>query len=122
MQDARRVLILDDDDLVGMLMETVARLDGMATRLTAQGAAFFEALDSWQPTHVVIDLTMPELSGEDVLLELARRGCTARVVIASGDDGQRMQAALALARVSALDTAGALRKPFLPAQLRALLS
>ena len=120
--DTRKVLILDDDEMVGILLETVARLDGMATQLTASSDDFFAALDTWQPTHLVIDLTMPGMSGEDVLREVARRGCQARIVIASGDDGQRMQAALALAHTLGLQSAQPLAKPFLPVQLRALLA
>ncbi|MBC7939082.1 MAG: response regulator, partial [Chitinophagaceae bacterium] len=111
----RRVLILDDDAMVGMLIETVARLDGVATRLTAMPDDFFAALDSWQPTHIVLDLTMPALSGEAVLQALAQRGCAACLVISSGADVQRLQHAAAQARAQGLMVAGTLSKPFVPA-------
>ena len=119
--EARRVLILDDDALVGMLVESVARLAGMATCLTREADEFYEALDRWQPTHIVLDLTMPGLSGEQVLSELARRGCRARIIVTSGAERDRLDSAMALAQAEGLDVAGVLPKPFVLASLRALL-
>jgi CheY-like chemotaxis protein len=118
----QRVLILDDDELVGVLLETVARLDGLATRLTSGHEDFFAALDTWAPTHLVIDLTMPGMTGEDVLRELALRQCRAAIIIASGSEPQRLEAAVAQARSAALAVVGTLPKPFTPAQVRAALS
>lgn len=118
----RRLLILDDDDLVGMLVDTVARLAGLATRLTSHHEAFFLALAEWQPDLVLIDLTMPAMSGEDVLLDLAKRQCRARIIISSGSEPQRLAAASAMASANGLTLAGTLPKPFTPAKLRTLLA
>ena len=119
--DGRRLLIIDDDELVGMLVQTVAQLDGIEARLTVRPEDFYAALDADAPTHVVLDMTLPGCSGEELLRELARRACRARIVIASGVDAQRMAQAAALARSLGLDFAGVLPKPFAPAALRALL-
>ena len=80
----RRLLILDDDALVGLLVESVARLAGVTTCLTREADEFYAAAADWGPTHVVLDLTMPGASGEEVLAELAARGCRARIIITSG--------------------------------------
>jgi CheY-like chemotaxis protein len=122
MSDARRVLILDDEPMVGMLIESVARLDGAQTRLTTEPASFLQTLHDWQPTHVVLDLTLPGTSGEDVLRQMAPTACTARIVLTSGVEAARLAAAEALARDLGLMVAGVVAKPFLPAQLRALLA
>lgn len=118
----RRLLILDDDALVGLLVESVARLAGVATFLTRAADEFYATLDSWHPTHIVVDLTMPEISGEQVLTALAARGCTARIIVASGAETERLDRAVAQARAGGLDVAGALPKPFAAAALRALLA
>lgn len=120
--DRRRLLILDDDPLVGLLVESVARLAGVATCLTREADEFYAALDRWQPTHIVLDLTMPVTSGEDVLRELAARGCRARIIVTSGAERERLDAAMAQAHAAALDVAGLLPKPFVAAALRALLT
>ncbi|MDE2082349.1 MAG: response regulator [Burkholderiales bacterium] len=119
---ARRLLILDDDEMLGLLLQTVARLDGLQVRLTAGPEAFYAAYEDWAPTHIVLDLTMPALPGEAVLDELARRGCRARIVIASGAEPQRLADAARRAGERGLTVAGLLAKPFLPAALRALLA
>lgn len=118
----RRLLILDDDALVGLLVESVARLAGVATCLTRAADEFYGAVESWNPTHIVVDLTMPETSGEEVLAALAARGCTARIIVASGAEAERLDRAVAQARAGGLDVAGALPKPFAAAALRALLA
>lgn len=118
----RRLLILDDDVLVGVLVETVAQLAGAATRLTREPDEFYAALDAWHPTHIVLDLTMPQTSGEQVLDALIQRGCRARIIVTSGAEAQRLERALDQARSGRLDVAGSLTKPFFAAALRALLA
>ena len=119
---ARSLLILDDDDLVGMLVATVGQLDGLAVRLTARPDAFYAALDAAEPSHIVLDMTLPGCTGEEVLQQLATRGCGARIILASGVDAIRLADAAALAHRLGLDLAGTLPKPFTPAALRALLA
>ena len=119
---ARSLLILDDDDLVGMLVATIGRLDGLEVRLTTRLDEFEAALEAFTPSHIVLDMTLPGCTGEEVLQQLARRGCRARVILASGVDATRLGDASALARQLGLDLAGALSKPFTPAALRALLA
>jgi CheY-like chemotaxis protein len=121
MSDARRVLILDDEPMVGVLIESVARIDGALTRLTAHPDDFLRTLQDWLPTHIVLDLTLPGMSGEDVLRQIAAKGCAARIVLTSGVEAARLDAAEALARELGLEVAGVIGKPFLPARLRALL-
>lgn len=118
----RRLLILDDDMLVGVLVETVAQLAGAATRLTREPGEFYAALTEWHPTHIVLDLTMPQTSGEQVLDALIQRGCRARIIVTSGAEALRLERALDQARRGGLDVAGSLTKPFVAAALRALLA
>ena len=115
-----RVLILDDDPMVGLLIEMVAQSVGADTLRCELPLPFLEALGTWQPTHLVLDMRMPEMSGQAVLAELAQRRCAARIVLTSGSaqdahDAQQSAAAT-------LDIAGVLPKPFEPAALRALLA
>ncbi len=108
--------------MVGILIETVGRLAGVSTRRVRSHGSFFEAISDAGPTHVVIDLTMPGMTGEDVLRQLAEVQCTARVIVCSGADPARLAAAADLAISLGLDFAGILPKPFAPAALRELLA
>jgi len=115
-----RVLILDDDPMVGMLIEMVAQSAGAETLRCELPLPFLDAVVSWQPTHLVLDMRMPDMNGEEVLSELARRCCAARIVLTSGS-AQDAYAARQSADAS-LDIAGVLPKPFEAAALRALLA
>lgn len=118
---AGRLLVLDDDAMIGLLVGTVARAAGFETRLTEHPVDFFAALETWLPSHIVLDLTMPEMSGEQVIAELVRRGCRARLILSSGVDAQRLADTVARAQADGLDLAPALPKPFRAQQLRECL-
>ena len=122
MTTPRRLLILDDDAMVGLLVGTVARTVGFETRLSERPADFFALLQSWQPSHIVLDLTLPEMSGEQVIAELARLGCRARLILSSGVDAQRLADSAAAAQAAGLDLAPPLPKPFRADLLRQCLA
>ena len=117
-----RLLILDDDETVGMLLVFVAERAGFEARLCERPQAFFEALQAWSPTHVAVDLHMPEMSGLEVLQRLAALQCTAWVIISSGAGAGEVAVGLQAAQDLHLRTAGMLPKPFTLAGLRALLT
>ncbi len=117
-----RLLVLDDDETVGMLLVLVAQRAGFEARLMTQPLAFLAALDDWAPTHVAVDLQMPEMSGLEVLRRLAALQCPARVIISSGAGAAEVAAALQAAQDLGLRTAGVLAKPFSLAGLRGLLA
>lgn len=118
---ARRLLILDDDELVGVMIEMVGRLAGFDTQVTTAPEPFLAAAADWRPEVIVLDLTLPTQTGEEVLRALGDAGCSARVIVSSGADTARLEAALQLGLDSGLAMAGMLPKPFRPAALRELL-
>ena len=116
-----RLLVLDDDETVGMLLVFVAERAGFEARLCERPQPFFEALSAWSPTHLAVDLRMPEMSGLEVLRRLAALECRAWVIISSGAGAGEVEVALQAAQDLGLRTAGNLPKPFTLAGLRALL-
>jgi DNA-binding response OmpR family regulator len=116
-----RLLILDDDAMVGQILLLAAKGAGFEAQWCERPEAFFEAVASWQPTHVAVDMLMPDMSGRDVLHRLAAIGCRARVIVSSGLGAQELDAALDEAQSLGLQTAGVLPKPFSLAAVRALL-
>ncbi|TAK56582.1 MAG: response regulator [Gammaproteobacteria bacterium] len=118
---AVRLLILDDDPMIGMLIQHIARAAGHETRQTQEPAEFFRGFDEWSPTHVAVDLNMPQMHGTEVLATLAEHGCRARIIITSGADPVTLAEAEREASARGLTIAGVLPKPFLPEALRRLL-
>jgi len=116
------LLVLDDDKNVGATIRAIAETAGMECRVTTDPAEFFQLESEWQPTHIALDLIMPDMDGVEVLAELSSRGCTANVIITSGVSGRVLDAAGRSAAEHGLAIAGVLPKPFSPAQLRALLA
>lgn len=119
---APRLLVLDDDVMVGNLLVMVAQRAGFEAQLCEHPQPFFAAIKEWSPSHLAIDLAMPEMSGLEVLRTLAQAGCTARIIISSGAGSDEMQAAQEEACKLGLRTIGVLSKPFSLRSLRALLA
>lgn len=117
----RRLLILDDDPLIGQTITSIATLAGLEARYTAHPAEFFRVVEEWNPTHIALDLVMPEMDGVQVIQDLALRGCRAAIIITSGVGARVLDAAGRLAAEHGLNIIGVLAKPFTPARLRQLL-
>ncbi|MBW3567758.1 MAG: EAL domain-containing response regulator [Proteobacteria bacterium] len=106
-----RVLILDDDSAVGETIGFAAETAGMEARSVTSPDAFFAEIDGWNPTHIILDLVMPEMDGVEVMRLLAERRCTARIVILSGVGSRILDAAHRTAAEKGLHVAGVLPKP-----------
>ena len=116
-----RFLILDDDPIIGRAIQSIAEAAGLQARFTIRTEAFFRAIEDWHPTHVAIDLVMPEMDGVEVLAKLAERKCEAKIIITSGVGSRVLDAAGRSGNERGLNIAGVLAKPFSPKALRALL-
>lgn len=116
-----RLLILDDDLAIGKTIGFVAESVGFEARAVSQPGAFLRELDQWVPTHIALDLIMPEMDGVEVVRLLAGRGCRAAIIITSGVGGRVLDAARRSAVEHGLDVIGVLAKPFFPDAVRTLL-
>ncbi len=118
----QRLLVLDDDETVGELLVAMARHVGFEARMCARPKPFFEAVAQWLPTHLAIDLTLPEMDGVEVMRQLAAGACSARIIISSGASGLETESALQQGRGLGLNMSGVLAKPFSLASFRVLLA
>lgn len=115
-----RVLVVEDDRLLGDAVQAGLKQAGFAPDWVEDGVAAEAALASEPFAAVVLDLGLPKRSGLDVLKRLRQRGAKVPVLILTARDGIED-------RIGGLD-AGAddyLVKPFdlgeLAARLRALV-
>ncbi|HRE91697.1 MAG TPA: EAL domain-containing response regulator [Myxococcota bacterium] len=118
----RRLLILDDEAAMGQTIANIARTAGFEARAVIDAASFFKELDAWTPTHIALDLIMPDVDGIEVLRQLGDAGCGASVLITSGVGTRVLEAAKQSALEHGLEIAGVVSKPFSPSKLRALLT
>ena len=116
-----RLLILDDEPATGQTIEMIARSSGLASRFTSRPDEFFELVASWNPSHIALDLLMPDMDGVEVLGRLSAINCQAKIIITSGVGQRVLEAAGRSALDHGLAILGVLPKPFSPSALRSLL-
>ena len=69
MNDAARILVVDDEPQLTRVLRTGLKSRGYEVRVAADGLSAIDTFNDWQPDLVVTDLAMPNLDG----LELCRR-------------------------------------------------
>ncbi len=114
----RRLLILEDDEDVAKVIGIIALACGLETRLQADTDVLSSIVDDWEPTDILIDLGMSGRDGGNVLSELAKRGCAARIIVASGTSRHELDAVGRRASAEGLNVVAVLAKPFSAVALR----
>ena len=115
-----RILLVEDDAMIGAGVESGLRLEGFAVDWARDGQAAELALGNEGYDLVLLDLGLPRKSGLDVLAGIRKRGSTVPVLVLTARDA-------VADRVKGLDTGADdyLVKPFdldeLAARIRALL-
>ncbi|MCC5451210.1 EAL domain-containing protein [Rheinheimera sp. UJ51] len=121
MRIEKRLLILDDDELICKTIADVAKKDGFTVRYTTDYLTFQNLLDNWLPHNVIIDLNMPTMDGVQILNALADQGNQSKIVICSGVSERIIEAAARSAKARGLNIIGILPKPFYVKQIRDVL-
>jgi CheY-like chemotaxis protein len=116
-----RLLICDDEPAFGRFVKAVAEELGYAVRVTTEGSAFMEAYGSFQPTTIVLDMIMPGMDGNELVLWLAQQKSTARLIIITGYTPDYAAHAKVLAEYKGLRPVTTLHKPIDISTLRTVL-
>lgn len=118
----RRVLIIDDDPLIGKIALAHLAAGGHKGRSTQDADEFMSMCASWHPDVAIVDLVMEEVDGLEILRRIAECGCGIPIIIASGQEGRILDAARRFADASGVSYLGTLPKPFRRSQLLDLLA
>jgi EAL domain-containing protein (putative c-di-GMP-specific phosphodiesterase class I)/ActR/RegA family two-component response regulator len=118
----KRLLVLDDDADVSFTICTIAKGAGHDARATTSADEFLHLVADWAPSHLIVDLAMPEVDGVEILKRLADIAFDGVVIVASGLGNRVLEAAGRAAAENGLNVSGVLGKPFTPNRLRELLS
>ena len=89
--------------------------------MTTDGRAFIEAYKSFKPTTIILDMIMPGMDGNEIVLWLAQQKCTARLIIITGYTPDYAAHAKVLAEYKGLRPVTTLYKPIEVSELRAVL-
>lgn len=117
-----RLLIIDDDEAIGQLYASVGETIGYAVRATNSPDAFWQAVEKWSPSVILLDLRMPRIDGIEILRGLADRRAKARILLASGSEPSLLETVQRIGRERGLAMSGVLAKPVGPSHLRGVLT
>lgn len=105
----RTILCIDDDPQIVRAIDRVLRLAGYVVYSTSLETATFELIKLGEPAAILLDLSMPKVSGFDILESI--RGYTREnqvpVIVISGRDDLET-----VSRAKKLGAADFLPKPF----------
>jgi CheY-like chemotaxis protein len=119
---AKRLLICDDEAAFARLVHAVGENMGYCVESTLDGEAFIDAYARFQPTTVVLDMIMPGMDGNELILWLAKQHCEARIVVITGYNPDYAAHAKILAEYKGLGPVTTLNKPVELSDLRAALA
>ncbi|MDP3540422.1 MAG: response regulator [Azonexus sp.] len=105
------LLSIDDEQMVCEVITSLAATTGFNCLQAGTPAEIKTALDQ-NPDVIVLDMTMPDMDGIEVIWELKRRKSKASLIISSGFDSAVISAAEQIAANSDLRCVKRLDKPF----------
>ncbi len=77
---------------------------------------------AFRPTTIILDMIMPGMDGNELVLWLAKQKCTARLIIITGYTPDYAENAKVLAQYKGIGTVTTLQKPVEVTELRAVLA
>jgi DNA-binding NtrC family response regulator len=121
MSPAERIVLIDDDRVVGEIVSALANSMGLHCAVTRTADEFFQHIGP-DTGIIILDLVMPGMDGIEILRLLGERNCKARIILMSGINIRVIETAKKLAQSHGLTVIGHLQKPFPIPQLQQLLS
>lgn len=118
----KRLLIVDDEPRFAAFVGKVATPLGFDVEITTHGRDFQRAYERCKPDLIIIDMVMPDIDGNELVLWLVGRGCEADIIIITGYSPDYAVNARILAEYKGLRSVRTLSKPISVARLRQTLT
>lgn len=119
---SKRLLIVDDEPRFATFVGKVAAPLGYDVEITTHGREFKRAYRDNIPDCIVLDMVMPEIDGNELILWLVKEECNADIIIITGFSPDYAVNARILAEFKGLRSVRTLSKPVSVAQLRKILT
>jgi two-component system, NtrC family, response regulator AtoC len=105
----RRVLVVDDEENLRLVLRTLLRRHGYEVETAESGEEALALVDSFGPDCILTDVRMPKMGGIDLLVTLRAKGNDATVIVMSAYGN--MDQAIEAMKAGAYDY---VQKPFKP--------
>src|SRR5689334_11479857 len=97
-----RVLLVEDDRALGLMLREAIEADGHQVRLAHDGPSAMAACEEFKPTTVLVDIGLPGIDGYALAEQLRERACAGDVRIAAVT-GYAMPAYRSKSRIAGFD-------------------
>lgn len=77
----KKILVVDDEPSISMLIEFNLKLAGYDVRCVSDGEAVFDTLKPFRPDLIVLDLMLPKMDGIQVCRELRKQNNAVPIVM-----------------------------------------
>ncbi len=115
---SERLLVVDDEPKIGVILNALLTKAGYDVKIVQSGQAALEVFPVFQPSVVLLDLMMPGLDGIETMSQLrALEACDSKIVIMTAHG--KVRSAVEAMRQGAFDY---LQKPFDNDELLAVIS
>lgn len=111
MTELKKILIVEDEIKIAEIMAAYLDQDGFLVKTTTSGADGLKLVSSYDPDLVILDLMLPDLSGEDVCREIRKQSDIPIVMVTARTEEEELVHGL---DIGADDYIG---KPFSPREL-----
>jgi len=108
----RRVLVVDDEENIRLVLRTLLRKHGYEVEVADNGEAALALVESFGPDVILTDVRMPKMGGLDLLATLRAKQSAATVIVMSAYGN--VDLALEAMKAGAYDYVG---KPFKPDEI-----
>jgi CheY-like chemotaxis protein len=105
--ERRRVLVIDDEDLVRHQLRRTLELRGYEVEEAVDGLSGIERYNDYGADVLIVDVTMPDIDGIEVVRRIRGAGSRAAIILSSG-----YQAEPAADRLEPSEYQGFLPKPY----------
>ena len=119
MINRKRVLVIDDEDMIREIIKTVLTEAGYQVAGAANGAEGLKLLESQPVDLIITDILMPEKEGIETIIETRKSHPNIKIVAISGGGRARNFHPLKIASKIGVDMT--LPKPFEPDELLAVV-
>lgn len=119
---AKRLLIIDDEPDIRNILSAVAQKIGFDVVTVEDKDGFEQQLQSWSPSHVILDIVMPNTDGITLLDSLDKVDFKGSVIGISGHSPIFLDSFAQLARGKGLKHVSTLAKPISIADVATLLT
>ena len=81
--NGRKISIVEDNESIRSMYRTKLELDGFTVDIASNGIDGLQLAENFKPDLILLDLRMPELNGDEMLVRLRATdwGCDIRIII-----------------------------------------